>query len=118
MACRYLLAVALAAIGLCASLPSHAAFVLPAQVRVPAPAELSAAMTVLPLTPALAGEALCVDRSLCQPWTEINDTGWAASSAPGMVNPTLMANLALVTLGLLWFMLTRRSLRVARKRAR
>jgi len=119
MPCRYLLAVMLAAIGLCASLPAHAAFVVPAQVRVAGVAELPSAMPVLTLTPALvAGEALCVDRSLCQPWTEIVDTGWAASSAPGMVNPTLIANLALVALGLLWFILTRRSLRVARKRAR
>ena len=113
MAYRYLLAMALAAIGLCASVAAHASFVLPAQVRVAAAAEMPATLQNVALAPAPAGEALCVDHTLCQPWTEIIDTIWTAASAPNWVSPTLMANLTLVTLGLLWLLLTRRSLVVA-----
>ncbi len=118
MAYRYLLAEALAAIGLCAPVPAHAVFVLPAQVRVVAAVELPATLQNVALAPAPAGEAFCVDRTLCQPWTEIMDTIWTAASVPNWVSPTLMANLALVALGLLWLLLTRRSLLVARDRAR
>lgn len=117
MAYRYLLAVALVAIGLCAPVPAHAVFVLSVQVR-SAAAELPATLQNVALAPAPAGEALCVDRTLCQPWTETMDTIWTAASAPNWVSPTLMANLALVALGLLWILLTRRSLLVARDRAK
>ena len=69
------------------------------------------------LMPGVVGEAMCADRSLCQDGNELSgDTLLSAVTPPTglFVSPTLMANAALLTLGLLWVMLTRRSLRMAR----
>ena len=71
------------------------------------------------LMPGSAGEALCADRALCQDGNDLSAERLLSAFAPPtqlFARPTLLANAALLTLGLLWVMLTRRTLRVARSR--
>ena len=70
------------------------------------------------LGPGWQGDALCADRSLCQAWND--PFGEVGSSAPSglLGRTTLLANTALVAIGLLWIVITRRSLRVAQAKPR
>jgi hypothetical protein len=70
------------------------------------------------LGPGQQGDALCADRALCQGW---NDPFGEVRSSPqsGLLGrTTLLANTALVGIGLLWIVVTRRSLRVAQVKTR
>ena len=70
------------------------------------------------LGPGWQGDALCADRSLCQEWND--PFGDVRRSQPSglLGRTTLLANTALVTIGLLWIVITRRSLRVAQAKPR
>ena len=70
------------------------------------------------LGPGRQGEALCADRSLCQGWND--PFGEVGPSQPSglLGRTTLLANTALVAIGLLWIVITRRSLRGAQAKPR
>lgn len=105
---------------------AQAALVIPvyvAEIPVP-PATISGArdtgmvLHARALGPGRQGEALCADRSLCQEWND--PLGEVRPSQPsGLVGQTtLLANTSLVGIGLLWIVITRRSLRVAQAKIR
>lgn len=67
------------------------------------------------------GEALCADRSLCQEWNDPFGDARQSMSLPlaGLLGrTTLLANVALLGIGVLWLVITRRSLRVAESKSR
>ncbi len=112
------LALLVVCIGAWAMPHAQAALVMPvyvAGIQVPPAivADTGMVLQARALGPGQQGDALCADRSLCQAWND--PFGEAGAPAPSglLGRTTLLANTALVAIGLLWIVITRRSLRVA-----
>ena len=120
MALRRLAMLVVVCLGVWAT-QARAAIVMSASVtatQVSATTDSGIVLHATALGPGRQGDALCADRSLCQGWNDPFGE-FALPPRSGLLGrTTLLANTALVGIGLVWIVITRRSLRVAQAKMR